>query len=177
VPFASLYLLGLLADVYTDNRLTTDADRTRPFYHPSNLRRNVLGYGIGSGLAGAVAAFGWMLCLAGGALAFFIILGLLAGGDIPSDSPPVVGAMFGIGALIGLVAGIFSLVFTILFLVSFCPALNRVFTALNAPVPALWVVLAVFFPAAAAIALFVFAERQRDTVRERFASEVGETAD
>ena len=177
IPFASLYLLGLLADVYTDNRLTTDEDRARPFYAPSTLRRRMLGYGIGSGVAGAVATFGWMLCIAGGALAFFMIIGLLAGGDLPSDSPPVVGAMFGIGALIGFVAGVFFLVFTVLFLVSFCPALNRVFTALGAPVPALWVLLAVFFPVAAAVALFVFAERQRDTVGARFAPEVGETAD
>ena len=37
VPFANLYLIGLLADVYTDNRLTTEADRARPFYTPSLL--------------------------------------------------------------------------------------------------------------------------------------------
>lgn len=168
VPFASLYLLGLLADVYTDNRLTTDEDRARPFYSPSCLRNKMLGYGIGSRVAGTLAAFGWTLCVAGGALAFFLMLGLLVGGDIPSESPPTVGVMMGIGALIGFVAGIFWLVFSILYLVTFCPVMNRIFTALGAPVPALWVLLGIFLPVAMAISLFVLAERRRDSLAERF---------
>jgi hypothetical protein len=175
IPFANLYLLGLLADIYTDNRLTDDADRARPFYAPSNLRRKMLGYGIGSGVSGVLATFGATLCIAGGALAFFTIIGLLAGGDLPSDPPPIVGVMMGIGALLGFVAGIFFLVFTVMFLISFCPALNRVFTALGAPVPALWVLLTIFVPVAAAIALFVFAVRRRESLAERFSAPVGET--
>ena len=168
VPFASLYLLGLLADVYTDNRLTTDEDYARPFYSPSCLRNKMLGYGIGSSVAGMLAAFGWMLCIAGGALAFFLMLGLLVGGDIPSESPPTVGVMMGIGALIGFVAGILWLVFSILYLVTFCPVMNRIFTALGAPVPALWVLLGIFLPVAMTISLFVLAERRRDSLAERF---------
>ena len=96
VPFADLYLIGLLADVYTDNRLTTEADRARPFYRPSDLRRRTLGYGIGSSAAGAVASVGWLLCIAGGAIAFFLLLGSWAGDEMP-DTPPNGGAYGGRG--------------------------------------------------------------------------------
>jgi hypothetical protein len=168
VPFANLYLIGHLADVYTDNCLTTEADRARPFYTPSLLRRRILGYGIGSGISGAAASVGWLLCIAGGAIAFFLLLGSWAGDEIP-DTPPATGTLMAVGALVGFVAGILYLVFTVMLLVAICPALNRIFTALGAPLPALWVLLAVFYPAAAAIALFVFAERQKATLAERFA--------
>lgn len=171
VPFADLYLIGLLADVYTDNRLTTEADRARPFYRPSDLRRRTLGYGIGSSAAGAVASVGWLLCIAGGAIAFFLLLGSWAGDEMP-DTPPATGALMAVGALIGFVAGVFCLVFTVLFLLAFCPALSRVFTAVGAPAPALWVLLGIFFPLGAAIALFVFAERHKDSLAARFAPPV-----
>ena len=171
VPFADLYLIGLLADVYTDNRLTTEADRARPFYRPSDLRRRTLGYGIGSSAAGAVASVGWLLCIAGGAIAFFLLLGAWAGDEIP-DTPPATGALMAVGALIGFVAGVFCLVFTVLFLLAICPVLSRVFTAVGAPAPALWVLLGVFFPLGAAIALFVFAERHKDSLAARFAPPV-----
>lgn len=175
VPFADLYLLGLLADVYTDNRLTDDADRARPRYSPSNLRRKVLGYSIGSGVAEIAASFGSDLCVAGGAMGLSAILGSLVGGEPPTESSPAIGALMGIGGLIALVAGIFCLVFIINLLVVICPVMNRIFTALGAPIPALWVVLAVFVPVAAAIALFIFAERQRPTLAERFAPPVTTT--
>jgi hypothetical protein len=168
VPFANLYLIGHLADVYTDNCLTTEADRARPFYTPSLLRRRILGYGIGSGISGAAASVGWLLCIAGGAIAFFLLLGSWAGDEIP-DMPPATGTLMAVGALVGFVAGVLYLVFAVMLLVAICPALNRIFTALGAPLPALWVLLAVFYPAAAAIALFVFAERQKATLAERFA--------
>ena len=167
VPFANLYLIGLLADVYTDNRLTTEADRARPFYTPSLLRRRILGYGIGSGAAGAAASVGWLLCIAEGAIAFFLLLGAWTGGEI-TDMPPATGALMAVGALVGFVAGILYLVFTVMLLVALCSALNRIFTALGAPLPALWVLLAVFYPAVAAIAFFIFVERQKPTLAERF---------
>lgn len=168
VPFADLYLLGLLADVYTDNRLTTDAERARPRHSPSNLRRKMLGYSIGSGVAEIAASFGSDLCVAGGAMGLSAILSSLVGGEPPAEFSPTVGAMMGIGALIALVAGILCLVFIINLLVVLCPVLNRVFTAVDAPIPALWVVLAIFVPPAASIALFIFAGRQKPTLAERF---------
>lgn len=168
VPFANIYLLGLLADVYTDNRLTTDADRARPFYTPSLLRRRMLGYGIAGSVTGTLAAFGWLLCLAGGALAFVLLLGHFLGGIDPSDVSTMPGVLLVVGALMGFVAGAFFLVFAILYLVAFCPALYRVLTAMDAPVPALWVLLAILFPAATAIALFVLSQRRWDTLAARF---------
>lgn len=161
VPFARLYLLGLLADGYTDHRLTHRADRADPFYRPSDLRRRMLGYGIGSGIAGMAAAVGWTLFLTGGAIVFFLTLGMLVGGEPPAETPPLSGALVGIGALMGFVAGIFFLVFAVLFLLAACPAVHRILTALGAPVPALWVVLGIFLPLAAVVALWILVRRKR----------------
>lgn len=162
VPYASLYLLGLLADTYTDNRMTTDADRADPFYRPSDLRRRMLGYGLGCGITGAVSSVAALLFIMGGAVSFFMILGLLVGGDPPTEVPPFAAELFLISGLTAFVAGIFSLVFAVLFLLAFCPALCRVLTALKAPLPALWVALGFFFPLIHALLLWVYTRRASD---------------
>ncbi len=163
VPFANLYLIGLLADVYTDNRLTTDKDRADPFYAPSSLRRRILGYSIGATATGAMTAVASAICVMIGAFGFFMLLGLLVGGGEPAvDLPPYVDVLLLVSGLVAFAAGIFCLVFAIMFLVSWCPALCRVLTAVEVPCPALWTALGVFVPLIPAILLLVYTNRASD---------------
>lgn len=179
VPFARLYLLGGVADLYTDNRMTTDTDRADPFYSPSALRRKLLGYGIGSSVTGGLAGLGSLFILAAGAASFFLLLGGLTGGDLPADTSDMASflpLLLGIGALVVFVAVVLYLVFSICFLTALCPALCRIFTALGIPVPALWVTVSVFVPRLAAILLFAYT-RRTEGLRERFLPPEAEAAE
>jgi len=163
VPFANFYLIGLLADVYTDNRLTTDEDRAAPLYTPSRLRRRVLGYGIGAAATGAAATVAAAIVSGFAALGLILLMAAVPGmEESPVDLPPYVDVLLMVSGLVAFAAGIFCLVFTIMFLVAFCPALCRVLTALEAPCPALWTALGVFVPLAAAIPLLIYANRAQD---------------
>lgn len=155
IPYANLYLPGLLADVYTDNRLTPPIERSLPFYTPSDLRRRMLGYGLGSSLTGAVAGVAMMFCLMMGAFFFFMLIGLAAGGDPAPDLPPFADVWFLVSGIVAFAAGIFCLIFTVLFLVAYCTAYSRLLTALQAPLPALWAALGILTPLIPAIVLLI----------------------
>lgn len=159
VPYANLYLPGLMADVYTDNRLTPPIERSLPFYAPSDLRRRMLGFGLGSTLTGAVAGAAMLFCLMMGAMAFFMLLGLAAGGDPSPNLPPFADVLFLVSGLVAFAGSIFCLIFTILFITASCTAYCRLFTALQAPLPALWGVLGILVPLIPAVVLLVYARR------------------
>ena len=159
IPCAQYYRLGQIADLYTDNRLTTDEDRADPFYTPSTLRRKLLGYGIGSLVTGGIATVCYAFCIMTG----ITFLSIALGGTLNDEAnPPVSGNSFLIAALVVFVAGILLIALTILFLLSYCPALRRIFTALDAPVPSLLTAAAVLVPAAGMILLYVYASRIED---------------
>ena len=64
VPFANLYLLGLMADVYTDDRVLRG--EVSPAYAPSTLRRKMLGYSIVQSVLGNIAGVAMLLSLFSG---------------------------------------------------------------------------------------------------------------
>lgn len=166
IPLANLYVLGQIADIYTDNRLTTDEDRADPFYSPSALRRKLLGYGIGCSVTGNIAAVCFGFCLMTGILSFFLALGRAAGGE--AEPLPFSEALFVVAGLTAFVAGVLWIALTILFLLSYCPALCRIFTALGAAAPSMLTFLSVIFPPLCGILLRIVTRKVRDTA-ERFA--------
>ena len=161
VPYANLYLPGLTADVYTDNRLTTPIHRSLPFYSPSDLRRRMLGYGLGSSLTGAIAAAATSVCLLLGAVFFFMLIGVAAGGD-PADLPPFADVLFLVCGLLACASGIFCMIFTVLFLIAFCTAYHRLLAALQVPCPALWVALGILLPPILSVVLLLYVRRAED---------------
>jgi uncharacterized membrane protein YedE/YeeE len=64
VPFANLYLLGLMADVYTDDRVLRGEIDAR--YAPSALRRKMLGYSIVQSVLGNIAGVAVLISLFSG---------------------------------------------------------------------------------------------------------------
>ena len=162
IPCAQYYRLGQIADLYTDNRLNTDEDRTNPYYKPSNLRRKSLIYSILSTVTSLVAAVAALHLL----VLFLDVLSIdsesgqiivdeMAAANLPYDSLMASG-------LVALVASLLCLVFGILFLLSYCPALQRIFTALDAPIPPLLTAAAVLVPVVGMILLYVYASRIED---------------
>ena len=165
LPFGQWYRLGQLADLYTDNRLTTDEDLANPFYTPSTLRRKLLGYGIGSSVTGGIASVCYAFCIMTGITFLFLALG----GALNDEADPhVSGNLFLIAALVAFVAGILWITLTILFLLAYCPALCRIFTALQASAPTLLTALSVLFPPICGVLLF-FAARKVHDIAESFA--------
>ena len=168
-PFSNLYLMGLLADRYTDLHLTTDQDRTDPFYAPSTLRKKLLGYGIATAITGFFTAVGITLLIAGAAFAFFVLLGAFAGGDgqLADSGMETLGILTVVGLLLAFVAGVILLVVGILFLTAYCTASYRLFKAVELPVPGLLTACGVLIPALAFLFFFVYTRRS-DRVAERF---------
>ena len=168
-PFSNLYLMGLLADRYTDLHLTTDQDRTDPFYAPSTLRKKLLGYGIATAITSFFTAVGITLLIAGAAIAFFVLLGAFAGGDgqLADSGMETLGILTVVGLLLAFVAGVFLLVVGILFLTAYCTASYRLFKAVELPVPGLLTACGVLIPSLAFLFFFVYTRRS-DRVAERF---------
>ena len=163
IPFGQWYRLGQLADLYTDNRMTTEADRNAPFYAPSVLRRKLMGYGIGLSAAGAVTGAAVCLCVISAIIGFFLLLGAAAGGE-PQEPLISEGALL-LAGFIAYLGGIICPVLAILFLTAYCPALRRVFTALGASAAALRTLLSVLLPPVGGILLLVAAKKTDDLPR------------
>ncbi len=166
IPFGQLYRLGQIADLYTDNRMTSDALRAQPFYEPSKLRRKLLGYGIGSYVTGTVAGIAFAICATVGILAFFLLLGAAVGGE--AEPTWFSETLFLVTGLIAYVAGAFCLILTVLFLMAYCPALCRILTALGAPAPSLLTALSVIIPPVGSALLLLYT-RKAPNIAERFA--------
>ena len=168
IPFGCLYLLGQVADIYTDNCMTTEADRAEPSYTPSDLRRKLLRYGIGCHATGALASIG-MLVSFGYALLFLLSIPLVAmgGEELPWSNFIMSPGMFYLGALMVFVAGSICLVLSIQFLIAYCPALCRIFTALGRPAPTLLTAASVFIPVLGAILIFAYT-RHTENLAEKF---------
>ena len=157
IPFGCLYLLGQVADIYTDNRMTTEADRAAPSYAPSNLRRRILRYAIGSSISGTIYGVSYGFFALTAIMSFFTLWG--TGGELLSDTPPFVFTLYAIGILLTLAVGALYLVLTIQFLIAYCPALCRIFTALGVPSQTLLTAVTVFIPALGGILIFAYTRR------------------
>ena len=166
IPFGCLYLLGQVADIYTDNRMTTEADRDAPFYGPSKLRRKLLGYSIGSTVSGGMAAVGAGFFAMAAILSIFTLMGAVGGAL--SDTPPLMMTLYTIGGLVAFVAGIIYMVMTIMYLTAYCPALCRIYSALGVPSQTLLTAVSVFFPSLGGILIFAYTRRS-EGLAEKFA--------
>ncbi len=169
IPFGQLYRLGQVADRYTDNRMTSEADRAAPFYTPSDLRRRLLGYGIGSSVTGGLASVGLWLSI-GYVLMFLLSIPIVAmgGEELPWSDFMTSPELVMIGGLVAFVAGILYLVLSICFLMAYCPALCRIFTALGISSPSLLTAVSVFIPALGAILIFIYT-RRTEGLSDKFA--------
>lgn len=167
VPFANQYLLGQMADVYTDDRVLRG--EVSPDYAPSTLRRKMLGYSIVDRIAGGLAGVAWCIvvlsALSGSFLALF--------GGFFEDSEALeslegLGIILAIGVVLLLVAAPLFIIFHILYLVSACKAHYRLFHILGSRVPALWPVFLLFLPSVTSLPLFVLTMKHRRELTERF---------
>ena len=169
VPFARLYLLGSLADLYTDNHLTADADRDAPDHHPSDLRHKLLRSGMESAVSGVITAILAALYAVFCAIPLLYLIAAFLNGEITAkdiltgalftDVHPLILAGLQLGTVLLCASVILFLIFTIRFLTAYGTALARVFRALNITRSALWAVLGVLIPYLAAILLFVRVRR------------------
>ena len=167
VPFANLYLLGLMADVYTDDRvLRGEID---PRYAPSALRRKMLGFSIVQSIFGSIAGVAVLISLFSGfaGLLTGFFGGLFDQYDIQEGANELMG-VFAISLLITLVTAAVFVLFYILYTVSACKAHYRLFFMLGTPLPALWSAAVIFIPPLAAVMLFVFTVKNRRVLTEKF---------
>lgn len=166
VPFANLYLLGLMADVYTDDRVLRGEIDAR--YAPSTLRRKMLGYSIAQSVLGNIAGIAVLISLFSG------FAGLLTGffggmfdqSDLEDGANELLG-VFAVSFLIFLVTTAVFVLFYILYTVSACKAHYRLFFMLGSPLPALWSAAVIFVPPLSAVMLFVFTVKNRRVLTEK----------
>ena len=158
IPFLRHYRLGQIADLYTDNRMTTAEERATAYYKPSRLRVKILVADVVTAVAAIVTAVAAALSIEA-SLASFSFLFAKEEVRIPET---VTNAFVITTALIAFAAGILCLVFVIIHLVAYCRALDRLFTALDAPVPGLFSALSILIPPAGLIALYVYTRKAQD---------------
>ena len=167
VPFANLYLLGLMADIYTDDRvLRGEID---PRYAPSTLRRKMLSFSIVQSVFGSIAGVAVLISLFSGfaGLLTGFFGGLFDQYDVQEGANELMG-VFAISFLITLVTAAVFVVFYILYAVSACKAHYRLFFMLGTPLPALWSAAVIFIPPLAAVMLFVFTVKNHRVLTEKF---------
>lgn len=167
VPFANLYLLGLMADVYTDDRVLRG--EVSPSYAPSTLRRKMLGYSIVQSVLGNIAGVAMLISLFSGfaGLLTGFFGGLFDQSDLEDGANELIG-VFAVSFLISLVTAAVFVLFYILYTVSACKAHYRLFFMLGTPLPALWSAAVIFIPPLATVMLFVFTVKHRRELTERF---------
>ena len=167
VPFANLYLLGLMADVYTDDRVLRGEIDAR--YAPSTLRRKMLGYSIVQSVLGNIAGVAVLISLFSGfaGLLTGFFGGLFDQSDLEDGANELMG-VFAVSFLISLVTAAVFVLFYILYTVSACKAHYRLFFMLGTPLPALWSAAVIFVPPLSAVMLFVFTVKHRRELTERF---------
>lgn len=166
VPFANQYLLGQMADVYTDDRVLRG--ELSPDYAPSTLRRKMLGYSIVDRITGCLAGVAWCMVMLAGISGFFLALGGFLGGDEAVEGLEVLEPILAGGIVLLLVAAPLFLIFHILYLVSACKAYYRLFHMLGSRVPALWPVFLLFLPPVTSLPLFILTVKHRRELTERF---------
>jgi hypothetical protein len=167
VPFANLYLLGLMADVYTDDRVLRGEIDAR--YAPSTLRRKMLGYSIVQSVLGNIAGVAVLISLFSGfaGLLTGFFGGLFDQSDLEDGANELLG-VFAVSFLIFLVTAAVFALFYILYTVSACKAHYRLFFMLGTPLPALWSAAVIFVPPLSAVMLFVFTVKNRRVLTEKF---------
>ena len=167
VPFANQYLLGQMADVYTDDRVLRG--ELSPDYAPSTLRRKMLGYSIVDRITGGLAGVAWCMVVLSALSGFFLAL---FGGFFEDpealESLEGLGTILAVGVVLLLVAAPLFIIFHILYLVSACKAYYRLFHMLGSRVPALWPVFLLFLPPVTSLPLFVLTVKRRRELTERF---------
>ena len=178
IPFGRLYLLGQVADIYTDNRITPPS--VHP--HPSNLRRKLLGFGIGYAAVSTVTTVGKGMRLIAKAASVFssarALIQSLFSGDASlkdvlasAELSPALKRLSIAGNVLQVTGIITSFVLGILILTALCPALYRVFRALTVPIPALMTVACAVSPLLAAILILIYTYRAKN-LNDRFTEPV-----
>lgn len=166
VPFANQYLLGQMADVYTDDRVLRG--EVSPDYAPSTLRRQMLGYSIVDRITGGLAGVAWCMVVLAGISGFFLALGGFLGSDEAVEGLEVLEPILAVGVVLLLVAAPLFFIFHILYLVSACKTYYRLYHMLGSRVPALWPVFLLFLPPVTSLPLFVLTVKHRRELTERF---------
>ena len=166
VPFANLYLLGLMADVYTEDRVLRGEVSSE--YAPSTLRRKMLGFSIVEQVCGPVAGVAWCMVVLSAISGFFLALGGFFGDPDSLEALDGLDSVLAVGILLLLVFGAVFLVFHLLYLVAACKAYYRLFFMLGSRVPALWPLLLIFLPPMAAVPLFVLTMNRHRELTDRF---------
>ena len=124
IPYLQYYRLGQIADLYTDNRMTTAEERATAYYKPSRLRIKLIAYSIVVLITAIITFVAAFLAVQASLASFFF---LFAEDEVKIPEIPELPIIT--TGLITCVGTILCLVFAIIFLVAYCRALCRVFTA------------------------------------------------
>ncbi len=172
IPFARLYLLGSLADVYTANRLTTEKTVQAVGYRPSRLRHQLTLLRAGNVAAGVISFVAVFLFLIFSLIPLlFLTEGIRQGQfDFSNTDPevaiPMLAITFG-GTWLAITAVISNLAIGGLLLICYGIALHRVYSALRLPFAPLWAIVSAPNPLLTALLLLIYTLRAKDRA-ERF---------
>ena len=170
IPFARLYLLGSLADLYTDNRMVPKKAHRLYRRLTSRLRYQVPLLRAGNVVTEAIS---FVL------LPFFMIFSfipllilseaILHGEDFSRYDPEIViprlAVIFG-GTWLFLTVVVFSLIIGALSTFCYGVSLHRIYRALRLPCAPLWAILSVPNPLLAALFLLIYALRTKDRAEQ-----------
>lgn len=172
IPFARLYLLGSLADVYTANRLTTEEAVRAVGYRPSRLRHQLPLLRAGNVVAGVFSFVAFMLFLIFSLIPLLFLSAAIYYGDFDLSHAdlevaiPMLAITFG-GTWLAITAVISNLAISGLFAVCHGVALSRIYSALGLPCAPLWAAVSVPNPLLTALLLLIYTLRAKDRA-ERF---------
>ena len=172
IPFARLYLLGSLADVYTANRLTTEEAVRAVGYRPSKLRHQLPLLRAGNVVAGVFSFVAFMLFLIFSLIPLLFLSAAIYYGDFDLSHAdlevaiPRLAITFG-GTWLAITAVISNLAIGGLFAVCHGVALSRIYSALGLPCAPLWAAVSVPNPLLTALLLLIYTLRAKDRA-ERF---------
>lgn len=172
LPFARLYLLGSLADVYTANRLTTEEAVRAVGYRPSRLRHQLPLLRAGNVVAEVFSFVAFMLFLIFSLIPLLFLSAAIYYGDFDLSHAdlevaiPRLAITFG-GTWLAITAVISNLAISGLFAVCHGVALSRIYSALGLPCAPLWAAVSVPNPLLTALLLLIYTLRAKDRA-ERF---------
>ena len=172
IPFARLYLLGTLADLYADNRMAPKKADHLYRRLTSKLRYQLPWVCTGNFVSGMVSFVAFMLFLVFSFIPLSFMIAAIYYGDLDFSNAdlevaiPTLAVTFG-GTWLAITTVLCNLTFGGLSTFCYGVSLHRIYRALRLPCAPLWAILSVPNPLLAALFLLIYATRTKDRA-ERF---------
>ena len=166
IPFARLYLLGALADLYTDNRMVPKKADHLYRRLTSKLRYQLPWVCTGNVVSGMISVVAFMLFLVFSFIPLAFMAAAIYYGEDFSNADlevaiPMLAITFG-GTWLAITTVLCNLTFGGLSIFSRGVSLHRIYRALRLPCAPLWAVVSVPNPLLASLFLLIYATRTKD---------------